>query len=151
MQTETPLPAFLNAYRHRVPVDVRFADLDMTGRVKAARCQTFTEVARNDYYSRVGMWNLIPGGIGPILAKATTEFKLSLRYGDVLEVFSRCIRLGTKSYHMQHLVVRMGAEPQIAVQATMIAVAYNHQAGHSVALPASWRENILAYEPLSPD
>lgn len=137
-------------YRHRVPAEIRFADLNPLGVVKSARCQTYTEIARNAYYTEVGLWNLIPGGIGPIVAKATIEFRQPLRYGDTIEVFTRCIRLGNKSYQMQHVVVKMGDRPQVAAQAVMIAVVYDHRSGHSVALPQRWRENVLAYEPLRP-
>jgi acyl-CoA thioester hydrolase len=140
----------LDGYKHRTPVTVRFADLDATGYVNHARYQSYMETARARYYTDLELWDGRPGGIGPIMAKVVVEYHLPLTLGDEIVVYSRCARLGSKSYDMEHIIARCNDnQAEAAVHARVTVVMYDHRNGHSVALPDHWRRNVSAYEGMS--
>jgi acyl-CoA thioester hydrolase len=138
-------------FKHHVPVIIRFADMDAMGHVNNAKYQTYLEIGRTRYYSDLNLWDGQPGGIGPIMRKATLEYLLPLVLGDMIEVYTRCSRLGNKSYDIEHLIVRQtDGRAEIALYAVMTPVMFDHHNRCSVPLPDGWRHNIIAYETVPP-
>jgi acyl-CoA thioester hydrolase len=139
-----------DGFRHTISIDIRFGDMDAMGHVNNAKYMTFMESGRIQYFRDLGLWQGVPRLIGPIMAKATVEYKLPLDLDDGrIEVFTRCARLGNKSYDMEHLIVRQrDGRAEVAAQGTIVLVAFDYQTGQSIPLPDPWREAIIAYEPL---
>lgn len=140
-------------FRHRVAIPVRFGDLDAMGHVNNAMYLTYMETGRVSYFRDLNLWDgTMPRQIGPIMAKATIDYKLPVSLEDgTVDVFTRCIRLGYKSYEVEHQIVRYrGDEPELAALGFIVLVAYDYRIGQSVPLLEAWRERILAYEPQLP-
>jgi len=139
-----------DGFRHIISIDIRFSDLDAMGHVNNAKYMTYMETGRIQYFRDLGLWQGMPRLIGPIMAKASVEYKLPLDLDDGrIEVYTRCARLGNKSYDMEHLIIRYkGDRPEVAAQGLIVLVAFDYQAGQSIPLPDAWRETIIAYEPL---
>jgi acyl-CoA thioester hydrolase len=143
----TPLT---DGFRHMLPMDIRFSDLDVMGHVNNARYMSYMESGRIQYFRDMGLWSGLPRDIGPIMAKATIDYKLPLDLDDErIEIYTRCVRLGNKSYDMEHRIIRYHeGTAEIAAQAVIVLVAFDYQAGHSISLPDDWRAAIITYEPL---
>ncbi len=140
-------------FRHYVVVPIRFADLDAMGHVNNAVYQTYMETGRVHYFRDLGIWeDRHTQMIAPIMAKSIIEYKLPLNLeDDSVEVYTRCRRLGYKSYTMEHqVIVNRGGKSEVAAAGEAVVVAYDYHAGHSIAIPDHWRERIRAYEPLGP-
>ncbi len=107
------------------------------------------ESGRIQYFRDLGLWDGLPRLIGPIMAKATIDYKLPLNLEDgAIEVYTRCSRLGNKSYDMEHLIIRFrDDQPNIAASGLIVLVAYDYRANQSILLPDKWREMITEYEP----
>ncbi len=140
----------IDGFRHKLMMDIRFSDLDAMGHVNNARYMSYMESGRIQYFRDLGLWNGLPRLIGPIMAKATIDYKLPLDLEDErIEVFTRCVRLGNKSYDMEHRIIRQkNGHAEIAAQAVIVLVAFDYQAGQSILIPDDWRSVIMAYEPL---
>jgi acyl-CoA thioester hydrolase len=135
-------------FRHRILVEIRFADLDALGHVNNAVYFTYMETARVHYFRDLALWDGIPNELGPIMAKAVIDYKLPLDLSDrVAEVFTRCVRIGSKSMELEHLIRRTrGGQTAVAAAGTIIGVAYNYVTNESILVPESWREKIQRYE-----
>ncbi|MCB9453189.1 MAG: acyl-CoA thioesterase [Anaerolineaceae bacterium] len=142
----------LDAFRHHIPVEVRFGDLDAMGHVNNAKYLTYLETARIRYVHEVCTPHTNWSELGMILAKVVIEYKAPLLYGDMVEVFTRVSRLGNKSFEIEHVITRMAdGQTEIAAQGVTTMVAYDYQAQRTMPVSDFWRERILAYEPaLSP-
>ena len=142
--------ALTDGFRHMLPMDIRFSDLDAMGHVNNARYMSYVELGRIQYFRDLGLWNGLPRDIGPIMAKATIDYKSPLDLDDErIEVYTRCVRLGNKSYDMEHRIIGYRAgNAKLAAQAVIVLVAFDYQAGQSITLPDDWRAAIIAYEPL---
>ena len=134
-----------DGYRHSIPMEIRFADMDSLGHVNNAAYLTYMEQARLLYIRDVGVWDVHPGGLGLILVKATVEFKLPLVMSDEIRVYTRTIRLGTKSFDTEHIILR--GDGQIAAFGFITIVVYDYDASASAPIPDSWRARLIEYEP----
>jgi acyl-CoA thioester hydrolase len=139
-----------DGFRHMINIDIRFSDLDAMGHVNNATYMTYMETGRIQYFRDLGLWDGLPRLIGPIMAKATVDYKSPLDLDDGgVEVCTRCVHLGNKSYEMEHRIMRYRAGlPEVAAHGLIVLVAFDYPTGQSVVLPDSWRTAITAYEPL---
>lgn len=134
-------------YVHTMPITIRFADMDAMGHVNNATYLTYFESARIDYVMRLfGIDHATE--LNMILAKMTVEYRLPLTLGDEIVVYTRCSRLGNKSFDLEAVILRyQGEEAQPAATGHAVMVAYDYAREETVPLPESWRERLLAYEP----
>jgi acyl-CoA thioester hydrolase len=101
---------------------VRFRDCDAMGHVNNAVFSTYLEEAR------IGAL----GGLSPfILARVEIDFRAELRAGEEIEVGTRCSRVGTKSFDLEHRIV---AGDRVVADAKSVLVAYDYERGESVPL-----------------
>jgi acyl-CoA thioester hydrolase len=109
---------------------VRFRDCDSMGHVNNAVYSTFLEEARID----------VLGGLADfILARVEIDFRAELRAGEELEVRTRCSRVGTKSFELEH---EIHANGRLAAQAKSVLVGYDYERGQSVPLSEHLRERL---------
>jgi acyl-CoA thioester hydrolase len=122
------VPEFPWTQRERV----RFRDCDAMGHVNNAVYSTYLEQAR------IG----ILGGLEPfILARVEIDFRAELHAGEDVEVRSRCPRIGTKSFDLDHEV---WAGDRLVAQAKSVLVGYDYDARTSVPLTENQRSRLTA-------
>ena len=109
---------------------VRFRDCDAMGHVNNAVYSTYLEQAR------IG----ILGGLEPfILARVEIDFRAELRAGEEVEVRTRCPRIGTKSFDLEH---EIWADERLVAEAKSVLVGYDYRAGASVPLTENQRRRL---------
>jgi len=114
---------------------VRFRDCDSMGHVNNAVFSTYLEEAR------IG----VLGGLSDlILARMEIDFRSELRAGEEVEVGTRCARVGTKSFELEH---ELRAGDRLVAQARSVLVGYDYERGESVPVPAEVRRRLAAPGP----
>ena len=108
-------------YVHRD--SVRFRDCDAMGHVNNAVYSTYLEEAR------IGVLGALSGFI---LARVEIDFRAELRMGEEIEVRTRCSRIGTKSFDLEHVIA---ADDRVVAEAKSVLVAYDYELGASVPVP----------------
>ena len=109
---------------------VRFRDCDAMGHVNNSVYSTFLEEARID----------VLGGLADfILARVEIDFRSELRAGEEIEVGTRCSRIGTKSFELEH---EIRANGRLAAEAKSVLVGYDYELGGSVPLPEELKERL---------
>jgi acyl-CoA thioester hydrolase len=100
------------------------------GHVNNAVYSTYLEQAR------IG----ILGDLEPfILARVEIDFKAELRSGGDVEVRSRCSRIGTRSFELEH---QIWSGERLVADAKSVLVGYDYEAGTSVPLTANQRRRL---------
>ncbi len=109
---------------------VRFRDCDAMGHVNNAVFSTYLEQARI----------ALLGGLEPfILARVEIDFRSELRAGEEIEVRSRCPRIGTKSFDLEH---QIWAGDRLVADAKSVLVGYDYTVGASVPLSDDQRRRL---------
>jgi acyl-CoA thioester hydrolase len=116
-------------WRHRERV--RFRDCDAMGHVNNAVFSTYLEE------SRIG----VLGGLNAfILARVEIDFRSELRLGEEVEVRTRCSRIGSKSFDLEHEIAASGG--RVVAEAKSVLVAYDYALGASVTVPEDLRRRL---------
>ena len=111
---------------------VRFRDCDAMGHANNAVYSTYLEQARI----------ALMGGLDEmILARVEIDFRAELRAGEEIEIRSRCSRVGTKSFDLEH---EIRAGERLVAAAKSVLVGYDYAAGHSVPLTENQRRRLQA-------
>lgn len=140
----------LENFRYQYKLTVRFADVDVLGHVNNAKYHTYMEEARLLYAQEVYRRDDDPEGIGLILAHTTIDYILPLFQHEGVTIFTRCARLGRKSFDLFYMIVR-DKDEELAATAKTTIVCYNYKEDRSQLIPALWRERIQAYETVVPE
>ena len=114
---------------------VRFRDCDAMGHVNNAVYSTYLEEAR------IG----VLGGLSSfILARMEIDFRAELRAGEEVEIGTRCPRVGTKSFELEH---ELRAGGRVVATARSVLVSYDYERGESVPVPDDLRARLTAPDP----
>ncbi len=146
------MPIQLDGFRHHMPIQVRWGDMDALNHVNNAAYLSYLEHARINYFTDMALWGGTSTELGLIMARVVMDFKLPLHAGEDAHVFTRCIRLGNRSFETEQVLIRAnadGSQERVAA-ATITIVVYDYNANHSAPIPERWREGIMAYEPQKP-
>ena len=111
---------------------VRFRDCDAMGHVNNAVFSTYLEQARIAILQDLEPY---------ILARVEIDFRAELRAGEEVEVRSRCSRIGTKSFELEH---ELHAGDRLVAEAKSVLVGYDYEAGRSVPLTEDQRRLLAA-------
>ena len=109
---------------------VRFRDRDSMGHVNNAVYSTFLEESRIE---------VLGGLVEFILARVEIDFRSELRAGEEIEVRTRCSRVGTKSFELEH---EIHADGRLAAQAKSVLVGSDYERGQSVPLSEAVRARL---------
>ena len=117
-------------YVHRDTV--RFRDCDAMGHVNNAVYSTYLEEAR------IGVLGDL---IDFILARVEIDFRSELRAAEEVEVRTRCSRVGTKSFDLEHEIT---ADGRVVAEAKSVLVSYDYERGESVPVPDALRRRLAS-------
>ncbi|HMG15000.1 MAG TPA: acyl-CoA thioesterase [Saprospiraceae bacterium] len=140
----------MDGYRHVLEIAVRFKDVDMMGHVNHANYLTYVEDARLKYYDAVFGTNTDwHTQHGLIMARIEIDYKLAIRFDDIIKVSTKCTKLGHKSFEMEWIIAKHSNQIElIAAQGKAIIVCYDYELNKAIDIPAERRLMLTEYEGL---
>jgi acyl-CoA thioester hydrolase len=137
----------MSTFKHKTSIEVRFADVDAFGHVNNAKYLTYYEQARIKYFDDIVEWSYDWSKEGIILAKADINFIKPIHFGEEIKVFTRCSRLGSKSFDLQYQIISYKDGDEILMSdCTTVMVAFDYVNNKSIVLPDEWKQVIKKYE-----
>lgn len=134
-------------FKHKTPLIVRFSDVDAFGHVNNACYLTYFEEARVKYFDEVVDWAYDWSTRGIILAKAEIDFILPLHFKDELFVYTRCSRIGRKSFDLEYQIIKFKEGKEILMaDACTVMVAFDYATKKSIEVPEEWKNVLKQYE-----
>ncbi|MDR1398019.1 MAG: thioesterase family protein [Desulfarculales bacterium] len=130
-------------FRHSVPIQVRFNDLDLLGHVTNAVYQVYYSQGGVSYIDRVLLgWG---GDVNFIMASIAIEYYKPVMLACRIAVQVRAAALGRKSFQFISRIVDLDSD-DIYSRCQYREVCYSRVEKKSIPIPVMWRERILAYE-----
>jgi acyl-CoA thioester hydrolase len=109
---------------------IRFRDCDAMGHVNNAVYSTYLEQAR------IG----VLGGLDDfILARVEVDFRAELDAGGEVEVLTRCPRIGTKSFDLEHKIRKDG---RLVAEAKSVLVGYDYAKRESIPISEDLKRRL---------
>lgn len=144
------IPAGMNEYRHRVEIQIRFQDVDAMGHVHHAHFLAYAEHARLRYYDAVlgtadSDWH---SQHGLIMARSEVDYRRPLFLDDRAAICTRCVRIGTKSFELQWVLVRAaaGGGDEVVAEGRTVIVCYDYGKQATVAIAPERRIALERFE-----
>src|SRR5438067_2764686 len=138
--TSTPL----SAMRVRVPIQVRFGDLDALGHINNAVYLAYFEIGRMAYINQVLQVYRV-GEIGFILAEMTVRYKAPGQLEEPLTLGLRVGELRNSSFTFEYALVETDTGKLIAT-GTSVQVWYDYQRGQVIRIPADIKQKLKQFD-----
>ena len=140
-----------NDYKHKTLIQIRFADIDSLDHVNHAKHITYMEHARISYFTDVIKTPVAWKEEGLILAKVVVDYKLPLLLGDTITVYTKCTRIGNKSFDLSYSIMKvlpLGEDLGGAIAATGLTtmVCYDYKQNKTIAVPEEWKKKMMEFE-----
>jgi acyl-CoA thioester hydrolase len=140
-------------FRHRISLDVRFADTDAMGHVNNAVYLTYCEAARIQYWTDVTGESVAErhhGAESLILAEARITYRAQVFHTDVVTVESRATRIGSTSFTLEHRLTARdavtGGPPRMVAVSESILVRYDYATERPTPISPEFVAAIEAFE-----
>lgn len=142
----------LSQFRHQMPIYIRWGDMDSMNHVNNARYLTYMETARIEYFKEILSMGVTPSTVSMILARAEVDFRSPIVVGDDITIFTRCNRIGTKSFDLVYALMKnTGDGWELKGQAKTVLVAFDYDQGTPISIPQAWKEILTSYEKVAPE
>jgi acyl-CoA thioester hydrolase len=137
----------MNGFRHFIPVQIRFSDIDRLNHVNNACYLNYFELGRVVYFNEVlkGLINWEVQGF--ILARTEIDHIMPLFLNDEVKCYTRVMSIGTKSLTMENVITKKGEGGETeSARGKGILVAMDYSKRESIEVPLVWRNAISKFE-----
>ncbi len=141
-------------FRHRMPLRVRWAEVDKQAVVFNAHYLLYCDVCVTEYWRAVGVKypdDFTVHGSDLFVRKSTVEYFSAAYYDDELEVCGRIARLGTSSMRFVVEIYRRRQYEAVLVTAELIYVHTDLALRRALVIPDGMRARIRAFETTEPE
>ena len=137
-----------NEFRYHHALRIRWSDCDAQGIAFNGAYMDFLEVALAEYFRNLGIRLYGQENrdyFDTATVKATLEYKAPVQIDDLVDVYLRVSRIGTKSITTNAEIYRDG-ENGLLFLAEVVYVDYDSRAGRGRAVPDDIRELVGHFE-----
>ena len=141
-------------FRHRMPLRVRWAEVDRQGVVFNAHYLLYGDVCVTEYWRAIGMRypdDFEPLGTDLYVRKATVDYRSAALYDDELDVCGRIARIGTSSLQFTVEMYRRRRTDEALVTCDLVYVYVDAVSKASRRVDEMLRAKIRAFEAVVPD
>ena len=135
-----------NEYRHVLPLQIRFNDVDKFGHVNNTIYFQFYDTAKTDYISTVCKdvnWERL----AIVVVKIEAEFMAQVKADSHIAGRTRVIKLGNKSFHLEQVIIDIDTQ-EVKSRCLSVMVLYDLECQQTIPLPEAWRHAISEYDSL---
>lgn len=138
------------AFRHALPIQIRFNDVDRYGHVNNNAYFAYYDLGKEEYLRSVLKTDYRASDVVPVIANINADFILPIFYGDEIVIETRVSHLGNKSFTLTQRAVNKRTQ-SVVCQCQTVMVCFNLRTQQSAELPEAYRQAIEDYEKPAPN
>ncbi|MCC8089634.1 MAG: acyl-CoA thioesterase [Rikenellaceae bacterium] len=125
------------------PLQVRFSDTDMYGHVNNINIQSYFDMGKCDYITKVfGIPMMTSVKTGLIQKCNSNIFEAQIRFGENLSVITGVEKIENKSVTFVQRIINKDTG-ELKSTSSAVLIAYDFSLQQSITVPEEWREEIL--------
>ena len=138
-------PASDFKYRHSLPVQIRFNDVDIFGHLNNSVYLQFCDLGKLRYFEAVLGTDFQNSGLAVVVANINCDFFSPAFMDEDLQVFTVCEHIGCKSMKLRQRVVAV-ASGDVKCEVRTVMVGFSPKTLTSAEIPADVRAAFEAFE-----
>ncbi len=141
---ETPKGEF----RHIMPLQIRFNDVDKFGHVNNTVYFQFYDTAKTDYFATVCK-NVDWESVAIVVVHIEADFVSQVKADNHIAARTRVSHIGHKSFHLKQDIIDLDTQ-EVKCRCMSIMVLYDLQRQQAIPLPEEWVKSISDFDGLAP-
>lgn len=137
-------------FRHSQPVQLRFNDIDILGHLNNIVYFALYDLAKARFLETVRKGHIDFRRVECVIANINNTYIKQIKFGDEIEVMTRCIRLGERSFTLQQCLVEVPTR-EIRSLCETVMVCFDPETGKSTEMSPELRAALIEYEHLPID
>lgn len=135
-----------NTFRHILPLQIRFNDVDKFGHVNNTIYFQFYDTAKTDYIATVCK-GIDWGHLAIMVVKIEAEFMAQIKADSRIAGRTRVVKIGNKSFHLEQDVIDVDTQ-EVKSRCISVMVLYDLENQKTIPLPDEWRRAVSTYDGL---
>ncbi len=132
-------------FHHRIPIQIRFNDVDRYGHVNNNSYFPYYDLGKDDYLHKVLKAEYRTHDIVPVIANINADFITPILYGDKIEVETAIVKLGKRSFTLLQQAVNVKTK-QVVCRCSTVMVCFSISVQCSADMPEEFRKRIIEFE-----
>lgn len=133
------------SFKHTVPVQVRFNDIDPLGHVNNSVYFTFYDLGKVKYFATLRPQMARLHDIDLVIANVNANFLLPIFIQDEIAVQTTTLSIGNKSVKLLQQIVDVNTGA-VKANCETVLVGFDFKSGETLVISPEWRAAIEAYE-----
>lgn len=146
MSTNRCEASSVDMYRHRMPLQMRFNDIDMLGHLNNSVYLTFMDLAKARYFKAVnGGREVDITKMGIVIVNINANFCIPTFFDEEIEVETATVAIGEKSITLEQRIYSV-PDRQVKCSCRTVMAGFDIKTNTAMPISAEWIEKFEAYE-----
>ncbi len=132
-------------FRHHIPLQMRFIDIDMLGHLNNSVYFTFMDMAKSRYFQAVLGDKLDFSRFGVVIVNINCDFFAQTFYNDTIECETAVVAIGEKSLTIEQRIFSPDSG-EVKCHCRTIMAGIDVKAKTSAPITDEWRKALEEYE-----
>lgn len=132
-------------FRHSVPVQIRFNDIDLLGHVNNSVYFTFFDLGKSRYFSAVKEETIDWRKTDIVVANINCDFCAPVYFNENIEVLTQVVNIHDKSFRMLQYIINADTK-EVKCVCTTVMVGFDVERGVSASLSDDWKRALSQFE-----
>lgn len=138
----------LSDFRHSLPVQIRFNDIDILGHLNNIVYFALYDLAKARFLETIRDGHVDWRKVECVIANIDCTYIKQILFGEEIEVKSRCIHLGERSFILRQCLVEVKTQ-EIRSVCDTVMVCFDPSTGKSAPMSPTLRSAIINYEKMT--
>lgn len=132
-------------FRHATPVQLRFNDIDILGHLNNIVYFALYDLAKARYLQAVNGGVVNWQKVETVIANINCSYIKQIKFGEEIEVMTRCIHIGDRSFTLRQCLVEVPTR-EIRSVCDTVMVCFDPESGTSAPMRPEFRKAIQNFE-----
>lgn len=138
-------PEELSEFHHHMPVQLRFNDIDILGHLNNTVYLSLYDLGKARFFEAVRGGRIDWQRVETVIANIDCSFISPIRFGENIEVYTRCVAIGNKSFTLEQVLIDPACD-EIKSRCISVMVCIDPKTQSPVEVADDWRLALRAFQ-----
>lgn len=131
----------ISKFKHRVPVQIRFNDIDILGHLNNTVYFSFLDTGKAYYFKDILGDRMDFRKVETVIANIDCAYVAPIYFGEKIDVLTRCSHIHDKSFRLQQVLIKADTG-ELKAAAETVMVSFDPKSQTSIPMPEHIRHAL---------